>query len=119
MYPKLNHPKHGSLKDNILFFRKLLTDRNFTTAQFLAGNFSSENGRMIRDLVNRLQNTYNTVPDDYKQFLSDCSKMSPVTGFLQVTFPGTVLDLLKVFCHTYSAFIVETTLLQNIIQSTN
>ena len=56
---------------------------------------------MVRDLVRRLNNTYNTIPDAYKQFLSDCGKMSPVTGWLQVTYPGTALDILKVKLSLY------------------
>ena len=77
-------------------FRRLLTDDNFTISDFLAANFTSENGIMVKDLVRRLYNTHNSIPDEYKQFLQDIGKMSPVSGYLQVTSPGTALDLLKV-----------------------
>ena len=62
----------------------------------------SENGILMIDLVRhidqRFQNHENGMPSCYRRLLANLSKVTSVSGFLQVTRPET-LDILESFCN--------------------
>ena len=50
-------------------------------------DITSENGLMFKNLIQRLINIWDEIPEEYMQFLNDISSASPVTGLLQATKP--------------------------------
>ena len=55
---------------------------------------SSSNGLLVYNLVTRLRQQYGRdLPKEYLTFLSDVSKATSVSGYLQPTGPGPLLIL--------------------------
>ena len=65
-------------------------------AEFLTGNFISEHGQLLRQLVLRLEYEYEDLPKEYSVFLSDIGKYTRVSGYLQCTGPES-LQALQVY----------------------
>ena len=71
---------------NLIFkihFSQLVTE-NILPQEFLDGDMNSENGQLVRELVNRLDTVFQDIPNEYIDFLTDLAKSSSVTGLLQV-----------------------------------
>ena len=98
----------GSLFQNRVFLsqkreRKLvcrLLTNDISDDEFLESEeLSSEHGRMVVTLVERLSCSYqDELPKPYRRFLANISKYSSVAGFLQVLSQQT-LEFLAEFCH--------------------
>ena len=52
--------------------------------QFLTSDITSENGLLIRAIIERLQRSHQTCPKEYKDIFSDLSKQTSVAGLIQV-----------------------------------
>ena len=60
--------------------------------------FESENGKLVHTVVTRLSEKYpETLPKQYKEFLVDVSKGSPVAGYIQFTKKSSII-LLQQYC---------------------
>ncbi len=77
--------------------KQLLRDE-ITVDEFLNEDITSENGLMFKNLIQRLINIWDEIPEEYMQFLNDISSASPVTGLLQATKPEA-LNILNNYCH--------------------
>ena len=77
--------------------KQLLKDE-ITVDEFLNKDITSENGLMFKNLIQRLINIWDEIPEEYMQFLNDISSASPVTGLLQATKPEA-LNILNNYCH--------------------
>ena len=53
---------------------------------------------MFKNLIQRLINIWDEIPEEYMQFLNDISSASPVTGLLQAMKPEA-LNILNNYCH--------------------
>ena len=67
-------------------------------AEFLQEDITSENGRLIKILIRRLDEVYDDIPTPYVPFLNDLGKTSSVSGLLQCTGPEA-LQILMDFCN--------------------
>ena len=94
----------GSYFDDRVFLskkseRKLMTNLvlgTITSEEFLIGDIESENGKLILNLVERINSQYKEVPTEYLNLISELSKATSVSGYLQVTC-SEALDLLESF----------------------
>ena len=62
---------------------------------FLNANWQTQNGILIRDLVDRVTTDFGDIPEPYMEFLGDVGKRTSVSGYLQCTRPDT-LQILQV-----------------------
>ena len=67
-----------SAKDRKLL-RKLVTEE-IRAAEFLGSQLESENGELVREVIDRLYQVYDDVPDAYLPLLTDLGKYTSVTG---------------------------------------
>ena len=67
---------------------------------FLAEDIQSDNGLLIRSLIERLDGQHGNVPEPYLNFVADLGKFTSVCGFLQST-SNESLQYLKVKAHLY------------------
>ena len=74
---------------------QLITEE-ISPTQFLTCLFESENGQMIFKLVKRVFEDFQHIPKEYLLFLADLSKVTSVTGYLQIT-SHKVLEVLEDF----------------------
>ena len=76
-----------------MIFRRLLTG-DLGLDEFLATPLISTNGKLAQDIVRRVEQDHGELPDAYKRFLEDISKVSSVCGYLQFTGPQgmTILE---------------------------
>ena len=65
--------------------------------ELLHENITSDNGIMVRDLISRIQTDDGEIPEEYKEFIKDITKTSPVVGYLQATHQES-LNILNDFC---------------------
>ena len=56
------------------FLRKLVTGR-INTQEFLSSNITSTNGKLIKDMLRRLDQDHQEIPGPYLPFLTDLGKM--------------------------------------------
>ena len=77
------------------FLRKLVTGR-INTQEFLSSNITSTNGKLIKDMLRRLDQDHQEIPGPYLPFLTDLGKFTSVFGLIQPTGPRA-LELLQVF----------------------
>ena len=75
-------------------FRDLVADGH-TTFAFLNEDITSNNGLLLRNLVQRLDTDHGLVPDPYISLIADLGKYTSVCGLLQVT-QARSLQLLEV-----------------------
>ena len=61
-----------------------LVDEDMPLQDFLTSDITSENGLLIREIIERLQRSNQTCPKEYKDLLSDLSKQTSVAGHIQV-----------------------------------
>ena len=70
--------------------------------EFLRENLSTDNGKLIQNLVRNIDERFhdeeNSFPSCYQRLLSNLSKLTSVSGFLQATCPES-LDILESFCN--------------------
>ena len=65
--------------------KQLLKDE-ISVDGFLNEDITSENGLMFKNLIQRLINIWDEIPEEYMQFLNDISSASPVTGLLHTSY---------------------------------
>lgn len=73
-----------------------LITKEISPEQFLTCLFESENGKLIYILVKRVVEDFQCIPNEYLLFLADLSKVSSVTGYLQIK-SNKVLEVLQDF----------------------
>ena len=73
-----------------------LITKEISPEQFLTCLFESENGKLIFNLVKRVVEDFQCIPNEYLLFLADLSKVSSVTGYLQIK-SNKVLEVLQDF----------------------
>ena len=74
---------------------KLITE-TISPEEFLESEVESENGRILQRLVKNVYGHHRCVPKQYLNFLADLSKVTSITGYIQIT-SSRVLDLLQDF----------------------
>ena len=84
-------------KEECFAFYRDLTKGNISPSEFVNSNTASAQSDLLKTLVHRLNDQYDAVPTEYKQFLNDLRKMSSVPGLLQVN-SSEPLKYLKKFC---------------------
>ena len=90
-----------NIKDDRTLLGKLADADNLVIGDFLDANLSSTNGELVKNLVSHIDTQYQDaeekIPSCYRKLLSNLSKKTSVSGFLQPTCPES-LDILDRFC---------------------
>ena len=77
--------------------KNLLNDQ-IDIEEFLDSEFSTENGRMVHDLVSRISGVWpDQIPAEYRNILASIAKYTSVAGYLQV-LSDEPLQYLALFC---------------------
>lgn len=74
---------------------KLITE-TISPEEFLQSEVESENAHILQRLVKNVYGHHQCVPKQYLDFLADLSKVTSITGYIQIT-NGKVLHLLQDF----------------------
>lgn len=74
---------------------KLITE-TISPEEFLESEVESENAKMLQRLVKNVFGLHQCVPKQYLDFICEFSKVTSITGFIQIT-NGKVLDVLQDF----------------------
>ena len=61
-----------------------MVEEDMPLQDFMTSDITSENGLLIRSIIERLQRSHQTCPKEYKDLFSDLSKQTSTAGHLQV-----------------------------------
>ena len=64
---------------------KNMLKEDITVEEFLADQFTSENGVLVQNVITRISLPGGEIPSSYYSFLRDLSEPTPVCGYLQAT----------------------------------
>ena len=62
--------------------------------EFLNGYWTSNNGLLLRDMIERVYDDHDELPTPYKTFICDLGKNTAVCGYLQCTGPDALQILM-------------------------